>query len=61
MKCFCGANPKEVGIELYSGCEAGHTTLEFLEGLHKQLCERDGCTLVDNCPLDNGGDCVLEE
>ena len=61
MKCFCGAPLKLVGHDLYSGCEAGHDTLEVLKGLSEMACREAGCELVDTCPLDSGGECVLEE
>ena len=61
MICFCGAPLKEVGHEIYSGCEAGHDILEVFKGLLEKGCREAGCTVVGECPLDNNGECVLEE
>ena len=61
MNCFCGAPLKLVGIDLYSGCLAGHDTLEVLKGMQEQACREAGCELVDACPLDSDGECVMEE
>ena len=52
---------KEVGIDLYSGCEAGHDTLEVLKGMQEKACREAGCELVDACPVDDDGECVIEE
>ena len=52
---------KEVGIGLFSGCEAGHDIHEMFMGLLEKSCREAGCELVDACPLDNDGECVMEE